>query len=318
LLGDHVLLLEKKVGRTDRKRPKGRIILPSSWIGINVIIAPSDKYVVVSKEECRYLKKTNDNLSLMKTVFEHLINNRSDVRKMFSIEQKTWNPVTGCLHYCNYCWARSLASAELKNSDRYKEVFHPRINVEEFRRKFKKGDFVFVSIMGDLFGDFIPREWILKVLEYTRRFPETYFVYLTKNPERYENFLNSMPKNTILGATIETNRDEMYLESKISRAALPSMRYNAMKELAWDKKFISIEPILDFDVNVFYEWIKDMSPFMVYVGYDYYDFKLPEPSLEKTNKLLEELSKTTLVVKKSIRPAYFESLEMDVRTNQNE
>lgn len=308
-MNDDLLPVEKRVGRTSLKRPRGRVILPSNWIGNNVIVAPSDKYVAIPQEECLYLRKRNRNLFLVKTVFEQILNNRSNGRKMFNIVTKTWNPVTGCLHYCNYCWARKLATTKLRNSHRYREGFKPKLNEGEFRIKFKKGDFVFVSDMGDLFGDFIPRKWILRVLEYSRRFPKTFFLFLTKNPGRYDKFLESMPENAILGATIETNSDERYLEKTISRASLPSIRHTAMKKLEWDKKFISIEPILDFDLEVFCEWIKDISPFMMYIGYDNYHNKLPEPPLSKTLRLLEETSKVTLVVRKTIRPAWFESLE---------
>jgi len=81
-----------------------------------------------------------------------------------------------------------------------------------------------------------------------------------------------------------------------------------MKDLDWDKKFISIEPILDFDLDIFVDWIKDIKPFMVYVGYDNYNNKLPEPPLRKTEELIKTLSNFTAIVKKTIRPAWFEGL----------
>lgn len=308
-MSDNLQPLEKRVGRSSRQRPRGRVMLPSDWIERNIIVAPSDKYVAVPKEEYTSLKNMNRNLSLVKTVFEQILNNRSNGRKMFNIVTKTWNPITGCLHFCTYCWARKLATTKLKNSHRYKEGFKPRLNEREFRTKFKEGDFVFVSDMGDLFGNFMPREWILRVIEHIKHFPKSFFLFLTKNPERYEKFLDAMPQNAILGATIETNRDLAYLENTISRAPLPSIRYLAMKKLEWDKKFVSIEPILDFDLEVFIEWIKDIFPFMVYAGYDNYDNKIPEPPLNKTLRLLEEISKITFVVRKTVRPAWFERLE---------
>jgi len=162
------LPLIKKVGRTSLKRPRGRVILPPEWIGKNVI--------VISQEEYLYWQKRNKNLFLVKTIFQEILNGKSDGRKMFNVVTKTWNPVTGCLHYCSYCWARKLANTKLKNSHRYKEGFKPRLNEGEFKAKFRKGEFVFVSDMGDLFGDFIPHKWILKVLEYIKHFPKTFFL----------------------------------------------------------------------------------------------------------------------------------------------
>lgn len=308
-MNDNLQPLEKRVGRSSRKRPRGRVILPPDWVKRNIIVAPSDKYVAVSREEYTSLKNRNRNLFLVKTVFEQILNNRSNGRKMFNIVTKTWNPITGCLHFCTYCWARKLATTKLKNSHRYKGGFNPSLNKGEFRAKFREGDFIFVSDMGDLFGDFVPREWISRVIEHIKQFPKSFFLFLTKNPDRYEKFLDVMPKNVILGATIETNRDLAYLENIVSRASLPSIRYLAMKKLDWDKKFISIEPILDFDFEVFSKWIKEIFPFMVYAGYDNYDNKLPEPPLRKTLALFEVLSKMTFVVRKTVRPAWFESLE---------
>lgn len=308
-MNDNLQPLEKRVGRSSRKRPRGRVILPTDWINRDIIVAISDKYIAIPKEEYTSLRNRNRNLSLVKTVFEQILNNRSNGRKMFNVVTKTWNPVTGCLHFCTYCWARKLATTKLKNSHRYKGGFKPSLNKGEFRTKFKEGDFVFVSDMGDLFGDFVPSEWIFRVIEHIKHFPKSFFLFLTKNPERYKKFLDIMPKNAILGATIETNRDLTYLEATISRAALPSIRYLAMKKLEWDKKFISIEPILDFDLGVLSKWIKDIFPFMVYAGYDNYGNKLPEPPLSKTLRLLVEISKMTFVVKKTVRPAWFEGLE---------
>ena len=213
--------------------------------------------------------------------------------------------MSGCLHYCTYCWARKLALTKLRNHERYRKGFIPRLNEREFKVRFDEG-LVFVTDMGDLFGDFIPSDWIVKVINYIRKFPKTLFLFLTKNPERYFEFLDIMPQNAVLGATIETNRDNIYLEHYISRAPLPSRRYEAMKKLEWDKKFISIEPILNFDLEVFTKWIKEINPIIVYVGYDNYNNKLPEPPLKKTLKLIETLSESTLTIKKTIRPAWYE------------
>ncbi len=94
--------------------------------------------------------------------------------------------------------------------------------------------------MGDLWGNWVRSEWIEYVLNHIRRFENTYFLFMTKNPARYHDFINKISKNAILGATIETNRDDLYLNEAISDAPLPSLRYEAMKKLDWDKKFIAI------------------------------------------------------------------------------
>lgn len=265
----------------------------------------NERHVSISDEEYMTLLKRSRNLSAIKDVFESALKRKSK-RKMFNIVTETWNPVSGCLYNCRYCWARQLAETKLRNSHRYSQGFKPMLNEHEFTVKFNSGDFVFVSDMGDLFGDFIPSEWIHRVLEHTALFPEAYFLFLTKNPARYLDFLFEMPKNAILGATIETNLDDVFHIDDMSRAPSPSKRYAAMRDLEWDKKMVSVEPILDFNLETFSSWISNILPFLAYIGYDNYGNKLPEPALNKTLSLIERISEDTLVVKKTIREAWFE------------
>jgi len=220
--------------------------------------------------------------------------------KMFDVVTRTWNPITGCLHFCKYCWARRFVERRLKYTRKYRNGFSPKIHFEEFNKRFD-GGFVFVSDMGDMFGDWVPDEWIMRVLDHIRKFSETEFLFLTKNPKRYLEFLDYFPENLVLGATIETNQDDLYKGYRISRAPLPSERYKVMRDLEWDKKFISVEPILDFDLDVFVQWIREIKPVMVYVGYDNYNCGLPEPSLEKTKSLIQLLQRFTEVRVKTLR-----------------
>ncbi|MEM2136812.1 MAG: three-Cys-motif partner protein TcmP [Candidatus Methanomethylicia archaeon] len=235
--------------------------------------------------------------------------------KMFSIIGETWNPITGCLHYCCYCWARFLATSRLKsNSKKCYHDFKPYFHEDELKRTFRKG-IVFVVDMGDIFSPKVKDEWIREVIRHIAKFPNTYFLFLTKNPSRYFDFIDEIPRNAILGATIETNDDSLYAKEKISAAPLPSPRYEAMKNLKWHLKFISIEPIIDFDIDIFTKWIKDINPFLIYIGYDNYKWRLPEPPLQKTNNLIEETSKFTCVINKTIRKAWNEDIETNNSLN---
>jgi len=252
------------------------------------------------------LLRKNRTLTLIKDMIEHSLNKKNH-GKMFSIVTATWNPISGCLYNCNYCWAKDLAVTKLKNAKRYSKGFKPTFNESEFNVKFGKGDLIFVSDMGDMFADFVPSEWIVKVLDHIRQFPEADFLFMTKNPKRYIELLPQIPENAILGATIETTCDEIIQTDKVSNAPLPTQRYEAMKALDWKRKIVSIEPIMDFDINLFSKWIEEINPFIVYVGYDNYCHKLREPTLKFTMELMNQLSETSLVIKKTLRPAWFEA-----------
>ncbi len=211
---------------------------------------------------------------------------------------KTWNPVIGCLHNCRYCWARRLAETRLTHMEKYKDGFKPKITEYELKKKFQK-QYVFVSDMGDLFGDWVSKDWILKVLKAIKNSPSSYFLFLTKNPKRYIEFIDVFPENLFLGATIETNRDY-----KVSQAPPVYKRYKAMVNLPYHRKLISIEPIMDFDPEIFVGWLKQISPAMVHVGYANYNHHMPEPSLDKTTALIKEIMLFTKVKLLRLREKY--------------
>jgi len=117
----------------------------------------------------------------------------------------TWNPVTGCLHGCPYCYARKIA-VRFKRAfpNGFEPTFHPdRLNEPIKRKKPAK---IFVVDMGDLFGDWVPREWINAVLDVVRACPQHIFQFLTKAPRNLWKG-EPWPKNAWVGATA-TNQEE--------------------------------------------------------------------------------------------------------------
>jgi len=229
-------------------------------------------------------------------------NQKSSSSETFGEITETWNPITGCLHNCVYCWAKDYAKRlALMGVEPYKtHVFKPAFAEWRLKRKFGKGSFIFVSDMGDMWGEWVPKVWIDKVLDAIRSKPGTKFLFLTKNPKRYRDFQEKFTENMMLGATIETNRDY-----KLTEAPTPRERYEEMKSLRWKHKALVIEPILDFDLE-FISWIKEISPRRIYVGYDNYDNKLPEPIMDKTKRLINELYEIKDVRAKAIRKAWYE------------
>jgi len=218
--------------------------------------------------------------------------------RMFAEVRMTWNPVVGCEHNCSYCYARNLALGRLSRLPQYQD-FKPYLVKAELLSSFRSG-LIFVSDMGDLWGQWVPREWIEQVLAVVDRSPNATFMMLTKNPLRYMEFVRQFPPNVILGATIESNLPY----PAITDAPDPGSRAWALACIPWDRKFVSIEPILDFDLNVLPQRIELVKPQFVYIGYDNWGNNLPEPTLEKTKELIKALERFTEVRIKTLREAW--------------
>ena len=91
----------------------------------------------------------------------------------------TWNPVTGCLHGCAYCYARELAYRDSYASAypiKFAPLFHPErlddpVNTKPGTATPQDGR-VFVCSMADLFGEWVPQDWIDAVFNATLRAPQ--------------------------------------------------------------------------------------------------------------------------------------------------
>ena len=195
----------------------------------------------------------------------------------------TWNPVTGCGRGCAYCYARkqalrfagdvrvNITDPQLHAVDgpkgkiytlpqpfkngRGKTIPHPAGFVPTFH-EYRLGDIarkkkpasIFVCSMADLFGPFIPDEWIEKVFEACKAAPWHHYMFLTKYPERYADLENAgkLPTasecpNFWYGTTI-TNPTDPYFHHIGNRV----------------NTFLSIEPIrgsLEFGILNGVHWI---------------------------------------------------------------
>jgi len=159
---------------------------------------------------------------------------------------RTWSPVTGCLHGCPYCYARSIAirfggdfTMARANShghlelfekpdnpypDKFDPTFH-RYRLDE-PSKIKKPQNIFACSMADLFGKWIPDLWIEAVFEACKKAPQHRYLFLTKNPQRYIDLgnLGRLPENAWFGTTITNDEDPLFWSDK-------------------HNTFVSIEPI---------------------------------------------------------------------------
>ncbi|MDY6796984.1 MAG: DUF5131 family protein [Actinomycetota bacterium] len=171
----------------------------------------------------------------------------------------TWNPVTGCRHGCWYCYGRRIAERfkQKGNAAQCHDCTQPRNGLHEVRYKggawrygyeptlyscrlgepfrLRKPSVIFVSSMGDLFGEWVPWEWIRFVQSVVEECPQHTFLFLTKNPSRYAEF--PFPDNCWLGMTVDT------ADAAYNRTRLWDMKH--------PNRFVSLEPLLE-DVS---NWI---------------------------------------------------------------
>jgi len=170
--------------------------------------------------------------------------------------------------------------------------------------KFAENDFVFACDMGDLFCDDIPSWMIEAVNECADQLCK--FLFLTKNPDRYMVECGNIAegKRYHLGVTIESNRDY----PAISKAPAQSERLKAMAQLddyyPENPRFVSVEPVLDFDLDPFLNSLVKINAWGYAIGYDNHNHCLPEPPMEKTRLLIEGLRANGFTVfEKTIREA---------------
>lgn len=172
----------------------------------------------------------------------------------------SWNPISGCRNNCAYCYARGTANRfkgcdaspdgtspakivelterlPVTNMDgvtrnaAYPYGFTPTLHEYRLKDPLTKGfgKTIFVCSMADMFGQWVPDEWIEKVFKACKAADNHRYLFLTKNPKRYYELgmAGMLPEgdNFWYGTTVTS----------------PDM------EAFWSDKhhtFVSIEPIL--------------------------------------------------------------------------
>lgn len=172
----------------------------------------------------------------------------------------TLNIITGCRHECPYCYARTMArrfSGDVRRNlqavkhvtlengcyelnepfldENGKQIIYPFAFEPTFHKyrldildNYKGGQNIFVGAMADIFGDWVPDEWLHEVFSACAAHEKNNYLFLTKNPARYGDLDLPGGERYWYGTTVTNDHDL----TRIS--ALPKDRH----------VFLSIEPML--------------------------------------------------------------------------
>ncbi len=165
---------------------------------------------------------------------------------------ETWNPVTGCVKIspgCKHCYAEKFAERwrGVVLPNRKLHVFHdgfdPTLRPERVLQPltWKTPRMVFVNSMSDVFGEFVPDDFLNSVFDIMRRTPQHTYQVLTKRAVRMEEWTRrtpwlSMAPHIWLGVSVE---DRKYGVERIDH----------LRRAMAGTRFLSIEPLLE-DVGV--------------------------------------------------------------------
>lgn len=226
----------------------------------------------------------------------------------------TINHFIGCYHYCIYC-ERSFQRQMKRQKQNCEKCYNfaPHMHWKRLKKappRLKTNGTFFLEAYGDL--SFAIQEEVQAIIDWIQKYPEPTFMIQSKNPAFFNNY--EWPENVYLGTTIESNwtyypftPSKYRFYEMISKAIIPFDRKQIMKDLTHPLKYVTIEPILYFGCDLI-DWIEEIDPKFVYIGYDNHNCKLPEPELKDTQFLIEELQAFTEVRLKTIRKAWFEEL----------
>jgi hypothetical protein len=165
-----------------------------------------------------------------------------------------------------------------------------RFDQKELKTNLGEGNFIFIGSSCDMWAKDIPDKWIFDTLTHCNKFDNKY-LFQTKNPYNIRRIL--VPNSSVC-VTLESN---IFYPKIMRNSPIPIHRIQQM-ELIRHPLYITIEPIMDFDLQLFVEMIKGCGPIQVNIGADSGNNNLPEPSKEKILALISKLEKFTKVKQK--------------------
>jgi len=218
---------------------------------------------------------------------------------MYSQISHTQNYIKGkCPHQCSYCYMNSI------NKRFGITPKEPYLDEKELKVNLGKGNIIFIGSSFDMWAKDIPDEWIRTILNHLKKYPDNTYLFQSKNPKRFIDFNDLLPENCMVGTTIESDMIypcmNVFIYPTNGKTPLPSDRTVISKVVLKEtqKRFVTIEPILNFGKGYFVDIIADCKPDFVNIGADSGNNHLTEPPREKVLEFIAELEKFTTVYKK--------------------
>lgn len=206
---------------------------------------------------------------------------------MYDFVTHTWNTIKGaCPHDCSYCYMK-----------RWGNLKPVRFDEKELKTDLGEGNFIFVGSSCDMFAEAIPDYWIYKTLVKCEEHEGNRYLFQSKNPSGMNEYLPGYGiKDFVICTTIESNREYPEIMAKSPAPKDRAFWINVLSEYA--PTYVTIEPIMDFDLEPLVELIKICDPEQVNIGADSGNNHLPEPPYEKVLELIDRLSAFTTIAKK--------------------